>query len=125
MGFRLPAQVAPTILRVGMLALLMQTIFAWATLLGVVDPGTNFDTLEPTVRNLTVVLATFCPVAAVGAWFLSDWGPVLWALVIVSLGIAANAAVGIGWVPWSFAAHGVLMTSWVAAVVLTERRSEP
>lgn len=122
---RLPPKLADVILRIGMIVLLLQAVFAWGLLVGIVDPALNFDTLAPAARNLMVVLATFCPVAATGAWFLSDWGPVLWALVVVALGLAANATVGFGWVPWTFALQGTLMTLWVVAVLFAERRSEP
>ena len=108
-----------------MVLLLAQGAWAWGLLLGVAEGGVDFDTLPPASRNLTVLLATVCPVAAIGAWFISDWGPVLWALIVVSLGVAANANSVAPWVAWAFAVHGVAITIWALASIFAERRSDP
>lgn len=107
-----------------MVLLLVQAGWAWSVLLGLSDPGMNFDTLAPATRNLAVVLATVCPVAAIGTWFASDWGPVLWALVVIALGLATNAASVGDWVGWAFLAHGTLIAAWAGAVFMTERRED-
>ena len=124
MVVRFPPMVANAILRIGMVLLLAYGVWAWALLLGLADAGVNFDTLPSAGRNLAVLLATVCPVAAVGTWFVSDWGPVLWAMVVVALGVTANAASVGPWVGWAFALHGLTMLLWVVAKLLVERRAE-
>lgn len=119
---RVPPIVASVLLRSAMVVLLAQGAWAWASLLGIAVADTNFDTMAPASRNLAVLLAVICPVAAIGTWFTADWGPVLWALVVVSLGVAANAASVASWVDWTFAAHGALITLWALASVFAERR---
>ena len=121
---RVPRAAPRVVLRVAALGLLAQGAFSWGTLLGVAQPGLDFDTLVAAARNLHVFLAVACPVAALGAWFASDWGPVIWALVVIGLGVAVGAPGGGAWIAPAFAAHGLALLAWSLLALAAERRGD-
>ncbi len=54
-------------------------IYYWVRLMGIY-PGSlwRFDLMPGQWQIATVTLAVFFPVAAIGLWVLSSWGPVIW-----------------------------------------------
>ena len=126
-GLRFPPGVSRGLMRVAGLVLLAQGALAWALLLGLYDPGpdggTGFAGLAAPLRTLLVINAVLCPVAALGAWFVSEWGPVLWWTVILVLAIALGFAVP----PATLIAlllgmHVLLALLWLVTAARTERR---
>lgn len=120
-SFRFRPWVSRALLRFAALVLLAQTLLAWALLLGAVGGG--FTELGAGQRNLAVISAVLCPVAATGAWFISDWGPILWMGVIVALGAAVSlGAGGHAAVPLAFLLHVALLGLWLVTAARVERR---
>ena len=124
-GPRFAPSISRAILRVASLMLLLQGLFAWAALLGLAVEGQDLASLPAASRNLLVANAVLCPVAAIGAWFVSEWGPVLWFCAAISLGI--GLATGTQLAPALLAAFGlhlVLVPAWLVTAMRLERRAD-
>lgn len=123
-SLRFPPGVSRFLLRFGALLLLVQTLVAWAILLGLWQPNGAFADFPSLSRNLVVVCAVLCPVAAIGSWFVSEWGPVLWAAVVVALGIAFGLGTPIpALVAIALIAHATLFAAWLLTAARVERRA--
>jgi hypothetical protein len=72
-------------------------IYYWVRLVGVY-PGSlwRFDLMPMQWQIAATVLAVFFPVAAIGLWMLSSWGPVIWFIC------AATEAILYGGLPERF-----------------------
>lgn len=54
-------------------------IYYWVRLMGIYPgPLWRFDLMPGQWQIATATLAVFFPVAAIGLWMLSSWGPVIW-----------------------------------------------
>ena len=103
--------------------LLAQSLACWALVLGLWEPAAAFAVLPAITRNAVVVLAVLSPVAAIGTWFVSDWGPVLWAAAVTALGIALALGTPLhGAATLAFAGHAVLFAAWLLLAIRVERR---
>ena len=60
-------------------------IYYWVRLVGIY-PGSlwRFDLMPGQWQIATATLAVFFPVAAIGLWVLSSWGPVIWFICAVT-----------------------------------------
>ena len=122
-GLRFAPAWSRTLLRLASAVLLAQSMLAWASMLGLADGIGAFEALEPAARNLLLLAAVLCPVAAIGAWFVSDWGPVLWWGWIVALGIAlVVGAEPSRPIALAFVVHVVLAGAWLLTAARMERR---
>lgn len=124
-GPRFAPAISRGILRAASVVLLLQGLFAWAMLLGIAMPGADLSSLPGATRNLLVTNAVLCPVAAIGAWFVSEWGPVLWFCAAVSLGIGLAVSVPLGpALLAAFALHLLLLPAWLVTAMRLERRAD-
>lgn len=124
-SLRFPPVVARSLLRLGGVLLIAQTTAAWALVLGLWTPTGAFVDLPPFTRNAVVALAVLCPVAAIGTWFVSDWGPVLWAATVTTLGIAVVVGTPFDTMALAtFAVHACAFVAWLVSAARVERRGE-
>lgn len=126
-ALRFPAYVPRMLLRVASVLLLVQGAAAWASLLGLLGEAAvgaaDFAAMDDATRALLVLNAVLCLVAAIGAWFISEWGPVLWFAVVASLGVAVTAGVpDDGRITSLLVVHLLLAAAWLATASRVERR---
>ena len=76
--------VAYSFFRVVAIILLVLGLRYWGLLVGVIDEGIRFDTMENHWRVVSTALSVLLPVAALGMWGLHNWGIAIWILVVVT-----------------------------------------
>ena len=118
---RIPSRIADAVLILASLFLFVQSFACWAVILGM-DGGGGLLALPPGQGTVLVVLAVLSPVAAAGAWFRAQWGPVLWALSIAAIVVTAALGVSARIAPRLLVAHLLLLGIWAVTATLAERR---
>lgn len=118
---RVPPRIADGVLVLASLFLFAQGAACWAVILGLEGGGGLLD-LRAGQRVVVVILAVLSPVAAIGAWFRAQWGPVLWALSVVAVLLTAALGVSERIAPRLVLAHLALLLLWALTAALTERR---
>lgn len=85
----------------------------WIRLIGL-EPGpiSRFDLMPVPWQIASVALAAFYPVAGVGLWMLTSWGPVIWLIC------AATESVMYGVFPEIFGMQWTLLASHAVVAVL-------